>query len=105
MSFDINTIINNMKSAAADAIKNDIQNIPDYLKQIFENEKEALKALAEARLADEITDKEFQNEIKREQKVLEAEMLTISIMTKAIVQKAINAAMKVLVDAVNLAIP
>jgi len=104
MSFDINTIINNMKKAAVDAIKDDVQNIPDYLKQIFENEKEALKVLAEARLTGEISDKEFQNEIKREKKVLEAEILTISIMTKAVAQKAINAAMKVLMDAVKILI-
>ncbi|MDO8549706.1 MAG: hypothetical protein Q7S39_06100 [Ignavibacteria bacterium] len=104
MSFDINTIINNMKNAAVDAIKDDVESIPDYLKQIFENEKEALKALAEARLAGEISDKEFQNEIKREKEVLEAEILTISIMTKAIAQKAINAAMKALVDAIKIVI-
>jgi len=93
-----------MKKAAVDAIKDDVQNIPDYLKQIFENEKEALKVLAEARLTGEISDKEFQNEIKREKKVLEAEILTISIMTKAVAQKAINAAMKVLMDAVKILI-
>jgi hypothetical protein len=104
MSFDINTIINNMKNAAAGAVKDELEDIPAYLNQIFENEKEALKNLAEARLAGEISDKEFQNELTREKKVLEAEMLTISIMTKAVAQKAINAAMNVLVDAVRLAI-
>jgi sialic acid synthase SpsE len=104
MSFDINTVINNMKRAAVDAIKNDVQNIPDYLKQVFENEKESLKALAEARLSGEIPDKIFQSELKREKRVLEAELLTISIMTKALAQKAINAAINVLVDAIKIAI-
>jgi len=42
--------------------------------------------------------------LKREKKVLEAEMLTISIITKAAAQKAINAAINVLADAVKLAI-
>jgi hypothetical protein len=105
MSFDINSILNNMKNAAVDAVKDDVENIPDYLRQIFENEKAALAALAEARLTEQITDEELQNELKREKKVLEAEMLTIRIMTKAIAQKAINAAMNVLTDAIKLALP
>lgn len=104
MSFDINKILNNMKNAAINAIRDELEDVPVYVKQIFENEKEALQALAEARLAGEISDKEFQNELKREKKVLEAEMLTIGIITKAAAQKAVNAAINVLVDAVRLAI-
>jgi hypothetical protein len=104
MSFNISTIIKDMKNAAVEAVKDDLDIVPPYVKKIFDNEKDALKALAEARLAGEISDKEFQRELKREKKVLEAEMLTISIISKAIAQKAINAAINVLVDAVKLAV-
>jgi hypothetical protein len=104
MDFDINTVLNNMKNAAIDAVQYDLQDIPVYLQQIFENEKESLQALAEARITGEISDSEFQNELSREKKVLEAEALTISIMTKAIAQKAINAAIDVLEEAIRLAI-
>lgn len=104
MPFDINEVINNMKDAAIGAVKDDIENIPDYLLQVIENEKDSLNYLAEARLAGMITDEEFFDELEREKKVLEVEMLTISIMTKAIAQKAINAAMNALRDAIKLSL-
>jgi len=104
MSFDINKVITEMKNAAVSSLKNELQKVPPYLKVIFENEKNALKALAEARLKGEISDKEFKNELEREKKVLEAEMLTFKIITKAAAQKAINAAINILVDAVKIAI-
>lgn len=104
MAFDIHAVLNNMKIAAVDAVKDDLENIPEYLFIILENEKDALGLLAEARLAGEITDEVFQKELEREKQVLEVEMLTISIMTKAIAQKAINAAMNTLTDAIKLAL-
>jgi len=104
MSFDINSVLNSMKNAAVDAVKDDIGSTADFLKKIFENEKDALEVLAEARITGEITDKEFQNELEREKKVFEVEMLTISIMTKAIAQKAANAAIEVLENAVKMTI-
>lgn len=104
MSLDINAVIKSMGNAAADILKENLNDIPPYLKDIFENKKETLKILAEARLSGVISEKEFNNELKREKKVLEAEMLTISIISKAAAQKAVNAAINVLTDAVKLAV-
>jgi len=104
MAFDINKVLSSMQAAAVDAVKDDVDNIPAYLLQIFENQKEALTDLAEARLSGEISEQIFHKELEREAKVLETEMLTISIMTKAIAQKAINAAMNVLKDAIKLSL-
>lgn len=104
MAFDITSVLNSMKDAAVDAVRDDVESVPDYLLQIIENEKESLKTLAEARLTGEISENEFLREIEREKKVLETEMLTISIMTKAIAQKVVNAAMNALKDAIRLAL-
>ncbi len=104
MSFNFNSVLANMKTAAVDAVKDDLEEIPVYLRQIFEKEKEALKRLAEARITGEISESVFNHEMGREKDVLEVEMLTISIMTKAIAQKAINAALNVLTEAVRMAI-
>lgn len=104
MAFDINKIIGSMKDAAVDAVKDDVESIPAYLLQIFDNKKEALMVLAEAKLSGEISEHVFLKELDRESKVLETEMLTISIMTKAIAQKAINAAMNALKEAVRIAL-
>lgn len=104
MSFDISTLLNDMKNAAANAIKDDIDEVPEYLGEIIESEKESLAELADARFTNQISDDELMNEIEREKKVIEVEMLTIQIMTKAMAQKAINAAMKVLAEAIKIAL-
>lgn len=104
MPFDINTVLMDMRDAAIGAVKDDLEAIPGYLLQIFENEKNAFHNIAEARLDGSITEAEFENEIEREKKVLEVELLTVSIITKAAAQKAINAAMNILKDAVRLAL-
>lgn len=104
MPFDINTVLINMKDAAIDAVKDDMEIIPAYLMQIFENEKDSLYYLAEARITGVISEEEFLSELDREKKVLEVQMLTISIMTKAVAQKAINAAINALKDAIRLAL-
>ena len=101
MAFDINKILSDMMSAAFGAAEKDIGEIPEYLKTVFENEKEALRDLTEARLTKQISEKEFLHELEREKVILETELLTASIMTKAIAQKAINAAMDVLKSAVK----
>ena len=64
MNFNINNVLNDMKNAATTAIQDDIENIPNYLKQIFENEKNSLKTLAEARLRNEISDEILENEFE-----------------------------------------
>lgn len=104
MNFEINEVINNMKNAAVDSVKDDVEIIPGYLDRVFENEKEALKELTEARLTGEISEAEFRHELERLKLVFETEMLTVKIITKTAAQKAVNAAIAVLEKAVNTAI-
>ncbi len=104
MSFNISDVLTNMKTAAYDAVKDDVHVIPDYINEILEGEKEALKILAEERLAGNFTDEEFLHELEREKDVLQTQMLTIEIMTLALAQKAVNAAMDVLIKAISLVI-
>jgi hypothetical protein len=70
----------------------------------MDSEKESLKELGEAKLRGDIDQAVFDREIEREKKVVEAELLTIKIMTKALAQKAVNAAIEVFVKAVKAAI-
>ncbi len=104
MNFDISKVLNDMKNAAINAVKDDIKIIPPYLEHIFENQKEDLETLADAKIKGKISDKEFQHELEREKKVVESEMLTLQIIAKADAQKAINAAADVLQKAVDTAI-
>ncbi len=104
MSFDINAVIKDMAEAVNNAVKHDCGDIQEYATQIMFNEKRALEDLGLARVLKQIDDETFDREIEREKQVVEAELLTISIMTKALAQRAINAALDVFTKAVRAAI-
>lgn len=104
MSFDIDKIINDMAQAIRDEVKVNIGDIKEYANKILENEKQSLEELGQARVSGEIDDETFEKELEREKKVVEAELLTIKIMTKALAQKAVNAAIDIFAKAVKLAI-
>ena len=101
MSFDIDQVLKDMADAISDAVKDGAGDIKTSAKEIMDAEKESLKELGEARLRGEIDDIVFDREIEREKKVVEAELLTIKIMTKALAQKAVNAAIDVFVKALK----
>ena len=104
MNFDINAVLGDMLTAMKDSVDTDWEDIGGYAKQVLENEKEALANLAEQRLQNEITDEELQSELKDERDTVEAEMKAIQVMTKAMAQRATNAAMDVLSKAITAAL-
>lgn len=104
MSFDINSVVADMTAAVTNIAKEEGGDVSDSAKRILDAEKESLKELSEARLKGEIDDTIFERELEREKKVVEAELLTITIMTKAMAQKAVNAALDIFVKAVKIAI-
>lgn len=104
MSFSIDEVLKDMAIAMKDSVREDVGDISEYAKQILENEKESLEELGSARLSGEIDDEVFDREIKREKTVVETELLTIQIMTKAQAQKAVNAAIDVFVQAIKVAL-
>ena len=104
MSFDIDLVVNNMGMAIIDAAKDDVVDIKNYSDVILKNNKDSLKELADAKVANEISDDIFNSEIEREKKVVEAELQTITLMTDAAAQKAVNSAINVFVNAVKAAV-
>ena len=104
MSFDIDLVVNNMGLAIVDAAKDDVVDIKNYSDVILKNKKDSLKELADAKVANEISDDIFNSEIEREKKVVEAELQTITLMTDAAAQKAVNSAINVFVNAVKAAV-
>lgn len=105
MSFDIELVLKDMAAAMKNEIVDDLGDIEEYGKTILENEKESLELIGQERLAGRWNEEKFNEEIEREKKVMETELLTIQIMTKAAAQKAINAAIAVFVNAVKGALP
>lgn len=104
MSFDINQVLKDMADAITDAVKGAEVDIKDSANEIMNAEKDSLKELGEARLRGVIDDAVLNREIEREKKVVEAELFTLKIMTKALAQKAVNAAIDVFVKALKAAI-
>ena len=104
MSFDINAVIGDMLIAIKHSVGADWKDIGGYAKQILENEKEALARLAEQRLQNEISEEEWKSELEDEKDTVEAEMKAVQVMTKAMAQRAANAAMDVLYKAIKAAL-
>ena len=101
MSVDVDSLISNVIGAAGNVAQNEGSKALSYIQRLFENEKETLKGLCDARLAGEINDAVFDQELDREKAVLEGELLTARIMSKAGIQKAVNAAMDVLRNSIR----
>ncbi|MDX8377363.1 MAG: hypothetical protein R8L53_09610 [Mariprofundales bacterium] len=104
MSFNMDAVLGNMLSAVKDSVDTDWNDVQGYAKQILENEKEALATLAQQRINGEITEEELQSELDDEKDTVEAEMNAIQVMNKAMAQRAANAAMDVLLQAIKIAI-
>jgi len=104
MKFDIEQVLIDMVSAMSNSVGEAKGDIKYAMKKILNAEKDSLKELSKAKRKKEISDDVFEREVEREKQVVEAGLLTIEIMTKAMSQKAINAAINVFVKAVKAAI-
>lgn len=104
MAFDIGATIKDMGNAAAAVLGGEAPKIRGCLDKAFEDEKEALKAIADARIAGEITAAEMKEQIADEREALKAALLVCKVKGKVAAQKAANAALKVLEKAVRAAL-
>ncbi|ADZ91879.1 hypothetical protein [Marinomonas mediterranea] len=77
-------------------------NIPPQLVDSFQRELQQREAsmneLIAARESGELSLSEFENELERERKVIEAEMLSQQIATKSVIQNAVNKVFHTLTD-------
>ncbi len=105
MSFDINAVMTDMGAAMQKTLEKDLPDIEDFGQEILEEEKESLELIGKERVAGRWSKEKFDKELEREKKVIQVEMLTIEIMTKAAAQRAVNAAIDVFVKAVKAALP
>lgn len=104
MSLDIEQTLKEMADAVINTVKNEAEAFKAQAKEMLDAEKDALKDLGEAKLKGDIDEETFEQEVAREKKVLEAELLTLEIMTKALALKAVNAAIDVFKKALAAAI-
>jgi hypothetical protein len=104
MDFDINEILADMLNAVEGEVKDNWKNVKDAASTFLQYRKERLSLLAELRLNNEIDQDFFERRLADEAKILESELHSIAIISKAIAQKAANAAIEVLQKAITAAI-
>jgi hypothetical protein len=101
MKFDIDETLAQMLSAIKGEVKDNWKIIKGNANSYLQTHKSRLELLASLRLANEIKEEFYQKRLKDEKKILESELHSIAIVSKSIAQKAANAAIEVLQDAVG----
>lgn len=104
MSFDLNQTFKDMLSAAKVVFADEWSAVKDDMKRVLNDEKEALKDIAEARIRGEINDEELEEQLKDEKEAFEAGLSMVRASSKATIQRALNAASEVFWNAVRAAI-
>jgi hypothetical protein len=104
MKFDIDETLAQMLKAIKDVVKDNWKLVKENANTYLQTRRSRLELLASLRLTNEIKEEFFRKRLKDEQKILESELHSIAIMTKAIAQKAANAALDTLENAINLAL-
>jgi len=104
MNFDINEVLADMLSAVKGTVSENWDEVKSPASQFVQRRKERLELLAELRLNKELSQEKFESRLKDEKLILEAELHAIAVISKAIAQKAANAAIDVLLKAVKVAI-
>jgi hypothetical protein len=104
MKFDINEVLAEMLSEVKDNVSDNWNQVKSTANLFLQRRKERLELLAELRIKGELNQEKFESRLHDEKLIFEAELHAIAIITKAIAQKAANAAIDVLTKAVNLAL-
>lgn len=104
MAFDIDETINGMMSAVSGVISDEWPGVKDCVKNAFEDEKDALSDIAEARINNEINDDDVESNLEDEKVALEAALLVCQVKGKVMAQNAANAAINVLKEAIEVAL-
>ena len=104
MNFDINEVLSQMASAVKDVVADNWSEAKSVVNQFLQNRKERLELLAQLRMSGDLTQKRFESRLEDEKLIAEAEFHAVAVISKATAQEAANAAIKVLTDAVNVAI-
>jgi hypothetical protein len=104
MSFNIDSVLGDMLSAVKNSAGADWDAVNAHARRVLQDEKESLVELAEQRLQGDITEEELKSELGDERDTIEAEFQAIQGMTKPMAQKAANAVIKILLDAIRAAL-
>jgi hypothetical protein len=95
MQFDINEVVAQMLGAIKDTVRDNWSVVKNGASDYFQDHKSRLELLASLRLHDQISQDFFEKRLSDEEHILESELHSIAIITKAVAQKAANAAIQI----------
>ncbi|MDB5119845.1 MAG: hypothetical protein JWN56_1063 [Sphingobacteriales bacterium] len=104
MKFDIDEVIKQMIGVIKDTVDTDSPVLKETANIFLSAKKERLGQLVAFRISGEINEQFFASRMADEQLILESELHAMRIITKAVAQRAANAAIDVLSKAVLSAI-
>lgn len=104
MSLDIGNVFKQMADSAGQSLQKEGGDLGDGFINALNNNKASIEELVQARVSGDINEQEFKVELEREKSILEVELLSLEIIGKAAVQKALNSAMSTLTGAVSAAL-
>ena len=104
MAFDINETLADMLGSIKTTVHDNWNLVKDTANAFLQSKKDRLELLASLRLQNEISKEFFLKRLEDEKKILESELHAVAVITKAIAQRAANAAIDVLDKAVSKAI-
>ncbi len=104
MNFDINEVLAGMLSAIKGSVEDNWDVVKSTANQFLERKKERLELLVELRISGDLSQEKFESRLLDEKLILEAELHAIAVLSKAVAQRAANAAIEVLGKAVKTAV-
>ncbi len=102
---DFKNVLQDMGNATLGELSENGGEIAGYVKESLKEKEASLQELYEGYKAGHIDEAGVERELQRELKVMEAKLLTATVMKKAEAQRAVNAAVDVFKNAVNTALP
>ncbi|RIH63465.1 hypothetical protein D1164_19505 [Mariniphaga sediminis] len=104
MSFNIDAVVSDMASAIKDVTGSHWNKVKGTADQFLQNRKESLALIAELRITGELSEEKFKSRLQDEKLIAEAQLNALAVISKAIAQKAANAAIEVLEKAAKTAL-
>jgi hypothetical protein len=104
VAFDLDLTLKDMAAAAAGVFEKESKKVGKAARVVLQDRREAVEAIAAARLALEIDDEELKIQLADEKLAFQTGMLMVKALTKASIQKAANAAFAVLTKAIKAAL-
>jgi len=104
MNFDINEVLFLMTDAIKQNVAENWEEVKNPANAFLQNRKERLALLADLLIKKDISKARFESRMEDEKLIAEAQLHAIAVISKAIAQKAANAAIDIFQKAVMAAV-